>query len=81
MTDLLDAPVTSTQLLSAAVAGVSDLEVKSYLARMQADAARKSGSPRAGKERSPALLANLEQERLMAWRQNLAKMRQACAPH
>ena len=77
MTALLDAPVSSTKLRSAMAAGVSDLEVKSYLTCMQADAVRMTGSPPAGKGRSPELLASLEQERLMAWRQNLAKIRQA----
>ena len=77
MTDLLDAPESSTKLHSATAPGVSGLEVKSYLMRMQADAVRRTGSPPAEKGRSPELLASLEQERLMAWRQNLAKIRQA----
>ena len=77
MTDLLDAPVSSTKLRSAMAAGVSDPEVKSYLTRMQADAARRTASTQAGKGLSAELLASLEQERLMAWRQNLAKIRQA----
>ena len=78
MTDLLDAPESSTKLRSAMAPIVSDLKVKSYLARMQADAAQRTGSPPVRKGRSPELLASLEQERLMAWRQNLAKIRQVC---
>lgn len=59
--------------------GVSDLKVKSYLTRMQAGAARTTDPPLTGKRHSPELAASLEQERLMAWRQNLAKIRQAYA--
>ena len=79
MTDLLDDPESSTTLHSAVAAGVSELEVKSYLARMQADAARRTGSPLAGNGSVCEPVARVEQEGLMAWRQNLAKIRQACA--
>jgi hypothetical protein len=77
MTELLDAPVCQPKLRSATAVGVSDLEVKSYLTRMQAGAAQRTDSTQAGKGLSAELMASLEQERLMAWRQNLAKIRQA----
>ncbi len=77
MTALLDAPASSAKLRSAMAAGLPDPEVKSYLKRLGADAAGKTGPPLSGNGSAPEPAAQVEQERLMAWRQNLAKIRQA----